>query len=385
MQGNMRGTMTYGDQDKQRRRRRQLRSWIILLVVILAAATVFRIVSNLGSSTTITAKIMPCMADQDVTVFGSNLLYYDGASIQCLNRDGGIRWTFPVGTGARFSVSDTYLVIWSGTQLFIVDQNGNPSYNDNMSSEVQFARIGSKYCAVVIGQEDTTPEVIIKNMDGTQVDEEAEAFKNMMVMDMGFYGTNDQYMWVLSMDVYGVAVNMVLNTFQVGKMNTGETDLGEYLAYKVVFENNLLHVFTTQQMYTYDYKAVQDVTRTQLVYGWQLVDVSIPERGSAHMLLAPTSQMNGSLTITELRVLTDKRDRRYSLPSACVGAGIDGDNLYAVSSDYLYHANVEKQRFYGYLLPLPDGVQATKLLGLLQGGYAAVAAGEQVYVISLPQ
>ncbi len=386
MQGNKRGgirSIDYSDPQHLGKRRRQIRNWIILILVVILAVAAVRLVMNLGSSTQLEAKLMPCTADQDVTVFGSNLLYYDGASIQCLNRDGGIRWTFPVGSSARFSVSDTHIVIWSGTQLFIVDQNGSPSYSENMDSEVQFARIGSSYCAVVIG-DDTSPELIIKNLDGTQVDRESDAFRKLMLMDVGFYGTGDQYMWTLSMDVYGVAINMVLNTFQVGKMNTGETDLGEYLAYRVLFENNMLRVFTTQQMYTYDYKAVQDVSRTQLVYGWQLIDASIPDRGSANMLLAPTAQLNSALTITELRVLTDTTDRRYTLPSACVGARIDGSNLYAVSSDYLYHANVDKQRFYGYILPLPQGVQATRFIGILKGGYGVISAGEQVYVMSLP-
>lgn len=383
MQGNKRFGMPYGMPDTTKRRR-QIRNWIILLVVMVLAVTGVRLVTGLGGSSQLEARLMPCTADQDVTPFGSNLLYYDGASIQCLNREGGIRWTFPVGGSARFSVSDTQIVIWSGTQLFIVDQNGNPSYSENMASEVQFARIGDTYCAVVIG-EDTAPELIVKNLDGTQLDQEIDAFANLMLLDVGFYGANDQYMWSLALDVYGAAINTVLNTFQVGKMNTGETDLGEYLAYKVLFENNKLRVFTTQQMYTYDYKAVQDTSATRLVYGWQFLDASVPERGSANMLLAPTAQITSSLTITELRVLSDNSDRRYTLPSACVGACIDGSNLYAVSSDYLYHANVDKQRFYGSILPLPEGEKATRFIGLLDGGYGVISAGEKVYVMSLPR
>lgn len=366
-------------------RKTQIRNWMILILIVLAAIGVFHLIRGMGSVKQITAVQMPCTADQDVTVFGDDLLYYDGASIQCVSCTGSVKWSFPVGTGARFSVSNTALVIWSGTQLFIVDQNGKPTYNENMSSEVQFARIGSRYCAVVIGG-DTAPELIVKNLDGTQVDIESEAFSGLMLMDVGFYGDQDQYMWTLSMDVYGVAINMVLNTFQVGRMNTGVVSLGEYLAYKVLFENNLLRVFTTQQMYTYDYKAVQDVTRTQLVYGWQLIDASIPQRGSGRLLLAPTSQMGGTLMVTELRVLTDNLDRRYTLPTACVGAAIRDKNLYALSSNYLYHADVDAQRFYGYALPLPEGRKINSLIGANKSGsYLLAVSGDQVYAISLPQ
>lgn len=385
MQPTKRG-MRYGADLSQGggQRRRQIRNWIILVVIVLLAILGVQLLRNLGGTVEITATRLPCTADQDVTIFGDNLLYYDGASIHCVSCSGSIRWSFPVGTGARFSVSDTALVIWSGTQLFIVDANGKPTYNENMHGQVQFARIGSRYCAVVVG-EDTEPELILKNLDGTQIDIENEAFSGLMLMDVGFYGDQDQYLWTLSMDVYGVAVNMMLNTFQVGRMNTGVVSLGEYLAYKVLFENNMLRVFTTQQMYTYDYKGVQDVSRTQLVYGWQLVDASIPTRGSGHLLLAPTSQMGGTLTITELRVLTDLLDRRYTLPTACVGAAIRGKNLYAISPTYLYHADVDAQRFYGYALPL-EGRKVNSLIGATRSGSHAIAVSEdEVYAISLPQ
>lgn len=384
MQGK-RNTTRYSEMVQQdERRRRQIRNWMIMLLVIAVIAVGYSLLRRLGNSNEVTANRLPCSADQDVTIFGDNLLYYDGQSIHCLTTSGSIRWTFPVGSSAKFSVSNNNLVIWSGTQLFIVDQNGNPSYNENMNSPVQFARIGSRYCIVVVGEE-TSPELIVKNLDGTQVDTENEAFAGKMLMDAGFYGDSDQYLWTLSMDVYGVAINSVLNTFQVAKMNNGVINLGEYLAYKVLYEDGRLRVFTTQQLYTYDYKGAQDVTRTQLVYGWVLIDSFVPQRGAGSMLLAPTSQ-SGNMTITELRLLVDTLDRRYTLPTACVGAGVSGQNLYAVSRDYIFRANVDTQRFYGYVLPLPDRRTVNSVLGLTASGDKAIVfSGDQVYAISLPR
>ena len=384
MQG--RNSMKYSDlQADDRRRRRRIRNWIILILVVVGVVMGINALREFGSTREISATALPCSAEQDVTIFGENVLYYDGISIHCMSASGGIRWSFPVGGGASFSASDTHLVIWAGSQLFIVDSNGKPSYNENMNDAVQFARVKDNYCAVVIGN-DTSPDLIIKSLDGTQVDEEAEAFNGMMLLDVGFYGDNDQYLWTLAMDVYGTEINTVLNTFQVGKMNTGEVNLGEYLTYKVLYADNKLHVFTTQQMYVFDYKAVQDQSATQLVYGWQLIDSYVPPRGTSLMLLAPTAQLNGtSQTITDLRILTANLDRRYTLPSACVGAAVQGSNLYAVSADYLYRANVDTQRFYGYALPLPDDRQATGFVGLTNGGRAIITSGSSVYSVTLPR
>lgn len=381
-----RNSMRYSDQQEQdRRRKRQIRNWIILVVIVVAVVAGINLLRGLGGTTEISAVSLPCSTEQDVTVFGDSVLYYDNASIHCLNASGGIKWSFPVGPGARFSVSDTHMVVWAGTQLFIVDQNGKPSYNENMSSEIQLARVRDRYCAVVVGSE-TEPDLIVKRLDGTQEDEESEAFKGLILLDAGFYGDNDQYLWTLAMDVYGTAINTVLNTFQVGKMNTGEVDLGEYLAYKVVFANNKLYVFTTQQMYVFDYKAVQNQSATQLVYGWQLIGSYTSPRGASSMLLAPTAQLNAtSQTITDLRILTETLDRRYTLPSACVGAAVQGSSLYAVSADYLYRADIEAQRFYGYPLPLPDDRQATGFIGLTSNGRAILSSGSNVYSVTLPR
>ena len=87
---------------------------------------------------------------QDVTVFRDGVVYYDGESIHDVGATGTVLWSYPVGSGASFSVSDKYLIAWSGTQLFIVDENGRPTYNEPMTSEIQFARIGNTRAVIVL-------------------------------------------------------------------------------------------------------------------------------------------------------------------------------------------------------------------------------------------
>lgn len=371
-------------QEQERRRRRQIRSWIILILIIAGVVAGFSLLRNTGSKTEITASILPCYPDQDVTVFGNNILYYDNASIHCLSSSGAIRWSFPVGGDASFSVSDTHIAAWTGTQLYIIDQNGMPSYNEAMDSNIQFARIGGNYCAVVIG-EDTKPILIVKDLTGAQVDYEQDAFKNLFLLDMGFYGDQKQYMWTLSLDVYGTDINTVMNTFQVGKMNTGVVSLGDNLAYRVFYDNGKLRVFTTQQMYTYDYKGVQDAVGTKLVYGWQLIDTSNPARGDGYMLLSPTSQVTGTAALSELRLLTETDDRRFALPSSCVGAVVHGSSIYAFCDAYVYRSAISGQRFFGYGANLPEGTHLTGFLGMTSDGRALVTDGQTVWSLTTPQ
>ena len=366
------------------KRRRQIRSWIILVAVAVAAAVGVHFLGNYGRGKEIALVRLPCYANQSVTPFRDGVLYYDGASIHHLSSAGTIRWSFPAGTGVDFSVGHSHLAIWNGSQLYLVDKDGNATYNESMEAAVQFARVGDRYVAVILG-EDTEPKLVVKDLNGAQVDAEAEAFSSLMILDTGFYGDQGQYLWTLALDVYGTAPNTVMNTFQVGKMNTGEVNLGEALTYRVIYENAKLRVFTTRQVYTYDYKCVQDTNATMLVYGWKLIDAEIPDRGNARMLLAPTSQTSSAQIISELRVLEGSSDKRYTLPDTCVGAGMYQGNIYAVAGDYIYRADINSQKFFGYQIPLPEGMKVTAFRGITSDGRMLLASGETMFSLSLPQ
>lgn len=368
----------------EEKRRRMIRSWIIVVIVVVAVLVGVYFLRGYGRGKELTLSKLPCYSNQNVTPFRDGLIYYDGASIHHLTSGGTIRWSFPAGTEIKFSVGPTHIALWSGSQLFLVDQNGNATYNETMEDTVQFARVGERYVGIVVGK-DTEPKLSVKDLNGAQVDVEADAFSGLMLLDVGFYGDQGQYMWTLALDVFGTAPNTVMNTFQVGKMNTGEVSLGDDLTYRVIYENGRLRVFTTQQVYSYDYKCVQDTNATMLVYGWKAIACDIPDRGRAKILLAPTSQTSSTQIISELRVLEGENDRRYTLPTSCVGASIYRGNIYAVSEDYIYRADVGSQRFFGYRIPLKDGEKISAYHGITSDGKILISVGETMYSMLLPQ
>jgi hypothetical protein len=371
-----------------RKGKRSLRRWLILLGAVVLLVGGYFIFRGVTAETRVSSQVLPCRANDDVTVFGEDVLYYDSSVIYCLRGGGGIKWSFPVGANARFAASDTNLVIWNGAQLYIVDRNGHASYNETMESSVQFARIGSKYCAVVIG-EDTEPTLLIKNLDGTQADFEREEYSGMFLLDAGFYGDSDQYLWTLAYDYYGVAINTVLNTYQVGKTNTGKVNLTSFLAYKVLWGSNSLRVITTQQMYKYDYRAVLDNAGTQLVYGWQYEGSETDRRGNLNILMVRTAEINGAdRRLTTLRVYRgDNTPEPYHLPVPCVGAGIWNGTVYAFAEDRLYHTDSPSKAFKAELIPdLPDGKILSSLIGVTKAGRAVVACTDgSVLSIVLPK
>ena len=357
-----------------------------LLIAILAgiALLIWGITSITSSmpATGVTAYALPCPYNDTIKAFGNSVLYYDGLNIHCLSSTGAVRWTYQIGNGAGFDCNDTVLAAWVGSTIYILDQNGNSSYNDNLGEEIQFARVGKQYVGAVIG-DTTAPRLLVKDLMGAHMDEEADAYDDLLMLDVGFYGKNGEYMWTLALDVYGTASNTILNTFEVGKMNTGESSLGEPITYGVIYENGMLRVINTRKMLTFDDRGTEDATASVLVYGWRLLDYEVPERGSAMLLFAPTSQTENLFDIRELRTITGDVDKRYSLPATCIGATIWNKTIYAFSPKTLLRVGQNDRRFTEYELPLESNV--TRLIGVTDNGRAIVACGEQVYSLTLPQ
>ena len=362
------------------------RKAVLILIAALAAAGLLTwgILSLVqGQQTTgVTATRLPCPYDENIKAFGNNVLYYDGMSIHCMSATGAVRWSFQLGTNAGFDCDGEHIAAWVGSTVYILDQNGNSSYNDNLGEEVQFCRIGKQYLGAVVGETDS-PRLLVKDMAGAHMDEETDAYKKLILLDLGFYGPNGEYMWTLALDVFGTAANTILNTFEVGKMNTGEVSLGEPIAYAVVYENSLLRVINTRKMLTFNDRGTEDTSASVLVYGWRLLDAEVPERGNALMLFAPTSQTDSIFDIRELRLISGSTDKRYSLPDTCIGAAVWNRTVYALSATTLYRAGINDSRFTTYELPMES--QATRLVGTLTNGRAIVACGDEVYVITLPQ
>ncbi len=366
-------------------RRKRWQSILILLGILAAIAAVIILIISLVQSrpvTNVTAYRLPCEYNDSIKPFGSNVLYYDGESIHCMSNTGAVRWSFQLGESAGFDCTDDVVVAWAGNTIYIIDQNGRSSYNDNLGEPIQFARAGKQYIAAVIG-DSTTPRLVVKDHQGSHMDEEADAYEHLILLDVGFYGKNGEYMWTLALDVFGTAANTILNTFEVGKMNTGEVSLGDSITYAVLYESSVLRVINTRKMLSFNYRGTEDTASSILVYGWRLISKEIPDRGNALMLFAPTAQTDSDYDIRELRLISGDTDKRYSLPDTCIGAAVWDKNIYAVGADRLYRASMNDNRFSAYDLPLD--ASADRFIGVLNDGHMLVACGDEVYVCTLPE
>ena len=371
--------MNFGPKPDERQRK-ILGIAVIAAILIVVGAFALTFLGGINPSTSMKAVHLRCTSTQKVTPFGNSILYYDGTTLFCLNANGTEKWSFTLGSNAGFSCEGGTLAAWVDNQLFIFDANGRSTYNDHIAAgNVQFVRAGRRYVAAVVG-DGTSPTLIVKDLDGLTVDEEYEAYGDMIILDAGFFGGGD-YLWVTSLDVYGTVPATTMHTIRVGQMNTGEVSLGESLCYAVRYAGSRLNVVTTRQMLVYDYQCTQDKNATVLVYGWRLADWA-EASGTAEMLFAPSRQMEDDAAVTELRLIRGTRDVRMTLPTGCVGAALHNSRIYAFSGDTVYRASYRDNHFTA--LPLPLSRQVTGYLGMLDNGTALLSCGNDVYAVSMP-
>lgn len=370
-------------QDKARKRRNKTIIGLAAFIVVVVLGT--QIISGMIRPRTPEARLLRCSASQSVTAFGDYILYYDGFYLNCISDNNALLWTYHIGADANFSVSENgqRIIAWSGSLLHFIDQNGKATYSENQRQPVQWGRMGETYAAAVIGDL-SSPTLMIKDWSGTHADQESLAYENMMIMDMGFFGDRGKYMWTLSLDIYGMVPNYVLNTFEVSKKNTGTIALGDAMVYDVIYDNGVLQVVTSRQLRPFNEKGTENTQATSLIFGWNLIDYEIPQRGNTYMLFAPEAQASSQFAIRDLRLMSGSLDSRYTLPSICVGAVIRNRTLYAFGAEYIYKADVGAQRFTTMNMPSNLSQSPTAYLGITNKNVALLACGQEVYAVTLP-
>ena len=351
--------------------------FLLIALLVMAALGVFG-----GSNRSVTAVKLRCVSTQDVTPFGDQILYYDGMTLYCLRSNGYEHWSYPLGQNASFSCTDTVIAAWTGTQLHIIDRDGHSSYNENLADSIQFARLGTKYVAVVIGS-DLSPTLIIKDLQGTTVDTEANAYKDMILLDLGCF-SDGEYLWTTALDVYGSVPDTTLITYHVSVSTSGGISLGENLVSAVIYAGTKLNVISTRPLRQYGYRGTLDPSGTVLIYGWQLIDHAVVNN-SAMLLFTPNSINDSQGRINQLRLLWGKTDKQYFLPTACVGAALYNKRIYAFAEDMIYRADLNARRFTPISLPGDLNSSAVSdFLGLLKNGVALLACDNEVYAVTLP-
>lgn len=355
---------------------------IVAIAIVLIGALAFAISRFvIGDINTVKFRKLNIPINSNFRAFGNRILYmYDGM-LYCATDNGTTVWSYDVGDGAQMYCDNKTVVVWRKSNIYVLDSNGHSSYSDNLGQDIIFARVNKQYFGVVTGEERRS-RLSIYDLKGTQIDEESVAFKDSIILDFDFFGDNGEYMWTLKLETDSTSPDNILNTFEVGKMNTGEISLGDYITYAVIADNKNLDVINTRRMLYYDYRISKQTKPSLLVYGWTLIDKLVYNGKDAYMLFSPVDQSDVSNGINELRMVHGNKDMRYTLPATASATFLSNKYLYAISSNTIYKASIDDTSFVSYPVNMVNAI--SKHIVTLASGKVLVSDGQDIYIIELP-
>ena len=354
---------------------------LVLLAAMLAVVVAYALQSggreDIGRVTRIGATL-----SQNVTPFGSSVIFYDGTTLHCVAATGGNEWSYQIGTNADYDATDSRIVAWSGNDLYIINNRGRLVYNNKMSDTIQFASAGENYVAVFVGEQDNGVVTVIDS-SGQIVDN--ITVTGQTLLDVGFFKSvtsssaqETELMWMLGLNTTGTVISTELQTFQPGKLSTGKSSLGEHIAYMVYAVDGVLNVVDTRQITRYNYRILEQDTAT-LIYGYTMQDVRKVGQ-TTYQLLVPAQERSEGTSITSVRLMYGSVDRVLHLPGECLYVALGTRSVYGFSQSAVYVCRYGETAFTAYSMP----VNVTAVLGLISDNRAVVASGSDIYVVELP-
>lgn len=365
---------------QKRKTKLKLPPWLWLgLILVVALGLIFGVRALTNRSARLgTAVRLPALPTHQIMPFGNGVLYYDGMVLTCASKNGSTRWSYQIGGSAGFHTDGSRVVAWSANQLYILDQNGKAHFNGPMTAQIQFARVGSQFVAVFVGESDNG-SIYVVDRNGGNVDNIPVEY--LTLLDIGFFTSEmNEMMWVMGLDTNGTIPTVTMQSFRPGTLAIGSISLGEQMVYRVYFHNAKLYTVDTWQIRAFDYRLREDSADPVLIYGWQLADVRQVGRDLAQLLVQTPSSIDGTVRATDLRLIMGSGDRVLHLPTECFGAALGTRSAYGFSASYVYACRYGETSFSAYRLPQT----MDRYLGMVDDNCAIFSSGSDIYLIQLP-
>jgi len=310
---------------------------------------------------------------QDAQVTGSNVVYYDGATIGCVSVNGKTRWTYLVGPGVTFCAGEGAVASWNSDALTLIDaKDGVTVYSGSMGDTILSAKSGSSYTAVQLGEQRRS-SIVLLNEDGRRVD--TLSFEDVLVVDYGFFSGGSLF-WVMTLDPTGTVPTCNIGTYRPGKTYVGNIDDIDQVVYRVMFQSSSIITVGENYMKVYDYTGAEDPSLRRLVYGWYLA--AYDETDSDLMAFSLISQHETG--VSDLWMYSQSCDQKLRFPFPAASMFIEDGKVYGFSAEgYAMIATPGSNNVDTFALPV-----AGTVYGVMEGGVAVLGVGDGLYLVDLP-
>ena len=363
------------------KRRTARNPWALVLLIVALSCAIAYGLAALGSKLLASdsfghTQTIDIVNLQDLQATSNGFVYYDGSTVSSISSGGDVRWSYLVGAEADFSATDFGVATWVGNTVTLIDnQSGSTTFNGSMNGDVISARIGSRYTAILVGEEMNSTIVLMEN-GGKQVSQ--IVLEDVSAIDYGFF-SNGTLLWVMVCDSNGTVPTCNIQTYKPGKEIVGSIHDNEQLSYAVMFQANKVLVAGDTYLKTYDYTGTEDKDARRLVYGWYLASAD-STAADPLMAFVNDSQLSGESEIRDVRLIQSDLNRVVRLPFGCMDVVARGNTIYGFSSNgHLVLLDADAATPQSYQLNL----RIDTVYGVTQDGIAILGNGGSIYLVDL--
>ena len=319
--------------------------------------------------------LLNCSSIDNLQTDDTHIYFYVDDVLYCYEDSGELAWKHTLGADADYRVCDAGIAAWQGSKLFLIGKDGDMLYSGSMASDVRSCALSSSYAAV---------ETVVNGLNSLQVIEyngkviDTLDMSSLTLLDYGFFSDNNM-LWVMTLNTEGTVPLTQVDTYQPARFQTGSIPDSTQVVYKVVLDNNELVLIGTNTIDRYSYTGKEASGARKLVYGWYYMDSKVNSAGQAY-LFVPTRELENSISIKDMRVITGQGDYTIHFQLPCMSVYAGSNAAYALSNQYAFKNVYGESSPLAYRLPL----YVDQVVAYTGNGMAVVVSDQRVYLIRLP-
>lgn len=316
-----------------------------------------------------------CSSIDNLQTDENSIYFYVDEVLYCYGDNGELKWQHTLGEDADYRVCDAGIAAWHGSKLFLIAKDGDMLYSGSLNSDVRSCALSASYAAV---------ETVVNGLNVLQVIEyngrviDTLDISSLTLLDYGFFSDNNM-MWVMTLNTEGTVPLTQVDTYQPARFQTGSIPDSTQVVYKVVLDNNELVLIGTNTVNRYSYTGKEAGGAEKLVYGWYYMDSHV-SGGSQAYLFVPTRELQGSISIKDMRVITGQSDYTVHFQLPCISVYAGEKAAYALSNQYAFKNVYGEENPLAYRLPL----YVDQVVAYTGSGIAVVVSDQRVFLIKLP-
>lgn len=362
--------------------KRNGKAWIVALAVTLCAVLVAYGVASLIHSRN-TFKLgefvaLPVSNVEAIETVGESVVVYDGSTVNRYSSHGDAMWGEGVLVGANYTLdaNEHGIVLYKGNSFSVLRLSDHQNlYSNNLEADIISAKLGSKYLAVLYGEDDNCIARIC-DMDGRVQDE--ITFESQVVVDYGFFSDGSLF-WVMAMDTSGTVPTCTVTTYRLSRRSMlGSISDAEQVVYHAQFENDNICLVGEDYIKHYDNVGNEKSDERTLVYGWYLMDVT-DSTDSTMMVFVPETQATNSPSISDVRLIDGATDNIVRMPFAARSLIAKENSLYGFSDAYVMIGSLTADTVKAYQLP----VSVDEVVGVTDDRVAVIFSNNIYYLVAL--